>query len=268
MPDDAFPPRDESFPFDEIFAELRAAFQVDTVDWLGRVEIQLDGVRKKRNSATDVMSDLRREVHSLKGNGTSFGFPTVSVVAHRLENYVAGLPQLDDAAIHDILVYFDRMRDILEGGDDGDENAAEIVRTLPVRGADTPPAATGPALEVLLIPSTPIIGRAVEGEFRLQGCRVTTLHKPFEAFELAIRVRPDLVVASAVLKDVNGTDLAVAFRAMTATRNIAFALLTSFPRSHPELKAVPEDVVLIRHDRDLAAQIAGLRETVGRRIAA
>jgi len=253
------------FPFENVFANLRTEFQIDAQDCLGRLEAQLDGVRKKAVAASAAMADLCREVHTMKGSGGSFGFPTVTVIAHRLENYISGVPGLDGTAIDDILIYLDRMRDVLERGDDGDDRTAEIVRSLPVRSADGMPDIDGADLEVLLVPSTPINGRAVEGEFRLHGCRVTTLDKPIAAFEMAIRTRPDIVIASAVSKDVSGVDLAVAFRAMKATRSIVFALLTSFPRSHPELRGVPEDILLIRHDRDLAGEIGELCKSVARK---
>jgi len=257
------------FPFEEVFANLRIEFRVDAQDCLGRLEAQLEGVRKNTVAASAALSDLCREVHTLKGSGGSFGFPTVTVIAHRLENYISGISGLDGAAIDDTLVFLDRMRDVLEGdSDDGDDRAAQIVRGLPVRSANRMPDIDGPDLEVLLVPSTPIIGRAVEGEFKLQGCRVTMLASPLEAIALAIRTRPDLVVASAVSRDIGGTDLAAAFRAMKATRKIAFALLTSFPRNHPELRDVSDDVKLIRHDQDLPGEIARLRTEVAKTIAA
>lgn len=268
MTNQARPQGGNDFPFEEVFAGLRTEFRVDAQDCLGRLETQLDGVRKKATAASAALSDLCREVHTLKGSGSSFGFPTVTVIAHRLENYISGVPGLDGTAIDDILVYLDRMRDILEDDEDGDDRTADIVRTLPVHSADSMPEMDGTDLEVLLVPSTPIIGRAVEGEFRLHGCRVTTLDEPIGAFEMAIRTRPDIVIASAVSRDVSGADMAAAFRAMKATRGIVFALLTSFPRSHPELRDVPEDIMLIRHDQDLAGGINELCETVCRKAAA
>lgn len=258
----------EDFPFEEVFANLRTEFRIDTQDCLGRLETRLHGVRRNAVAASAAMSELCREIHTMKGSGGSFGFPTVTVIAHRLENYVSGIPGLDDAAIGDILVYLDRMRDILEQGDDEETRTAALVRSLPALSTGGMPEMDGTDLEVLLVPSTPIIGRAVEGEFRLHGCRVTTLDKPIAAFEMAIRTRPDIVIASAVSKDVSGVDLAVAFHAMKATRNITFALLTSFPRSHPELREVPEDMVLIRHDQDLTGEIAKLCKTVAEKTAA
>ena len=44
-----------------------------------------------------------------------------------------------------------------------------------------------------------------------------------------------MVIASAVMDGIGGVDLALAFSAMSATRDIPFVLLTGFQRSHPEL---------------------------------
>lgn len=258
----------DDFAFEEVFAKLRTEFRVDAQDCLARLEGDLERVRKKTVTASSCLSELCREIHSLKGSGGSFGYPTITVIAHRLESYITGISGLDDGAIDDILAFLDRMRDILDGDDDDDEKTSKMVRALPVQTIDRMPEIDGPDLEVLLVPSTPIIGRAVEGEFKLQGCRVTMIKNPLEAFAMAIHTRPDVVVASAISKDISGADLAAAFRAMKATQNITFALLTSFPRSHPELKDLPAEIVLLRHDQDMHSEIAKLRDRLTQKTAA
>lgn len=258
---------DNDFAFEDVFATLRAEFRIDAQDCLAQLEGDLERVRKKTVTASSALSELYREIHTMKGSGSSFGYPTLTVIAHRLESYITGISGLDDTSIDDILIFLDRMRDILENDDD-DEKTADMVRALPVHSVARMPDIDGPDLEVLLAPSTPIIGRAVEGEFKLQGCRVTMLNNPIEAFAMAIRTRPDVVVASAISKDISGADLAAAFRAMKPTQHITFALLTSFPRSHPELRDLPEEIVLIRHDQDLPGEIARLRDRIAQKTAA
>jgi chemotaxis protein histidine kinase CheA len=258
----------DTFAYEEVIAALRGEFRVDAQDRLAQLDSDLVRVRKKTVTGASALSELCREIHTLKGNGGSFGYPTISVIAHRLESYITGISDLDDALIDDIMVFLDRMRDVLDCDDDGDDKTAEIVRALPVHTIGRMPDTDGANLEVLLAASTPIIGRAVEGEFKLQGCRVTMLNNPIDAFAMAIRMRPDVVVASAISKDISGADMAAAFRSMQATQNIVFALLTSFPRTHPELKDLPAEILLIRHDQDLPGEIARLRERVDENSAA
>ncbi|MEE8332355.1 MAG: Hpt domain-containing protein [Alphaproteobacteria bacterium] len=257
----------DTFAYEEVIAALRGEFRVDAQDRLAQLDSDLVRVRKKTVTGASALSELCREIHTLKGNGGSFGYPTISVIAHRLESYITGISGLDDTSIDDIMVFLDRMRDVLDDDDD-DEKTAEIVRALPVHTINRMPDTEGVDLEVLLTASTPIIGRAVEGEFKLQGCRVTMLNNPIDAFAMAIRMRPDVVVASAISKDISGADMAAAFRSMQATQNIVFALLTSFPRTHPELKDLPTEILLIRHDRDLPGEITRLRERIDENSAA
>ena len=42
---------------------------------------------------------------------------------------------------------------------------------------------------------------------------------------------------------------------MTATCHIHFAVLTSFDASHPELRHLSDDVVLVHHNRDITAEL-------------
>jgi hypothetical protein len=64
-----------------------------------------------------------------------------------------------------------------------------------------------------------------------------------------------MVIASAVMDGIGGVDLALAFSAMSATRDIPFVLLTGFQRSHPELHELPPSITLVRHDLDLDSEV-------------
>ena len=62
---------------------------------------------------------------------------------------------------------------------------------------------------------------------------------------------PDMLIASAMMDKISGIDL----KSMTATCLIHFVVLTSFDASHPELRYLPDDVVLVHHDRDITAEL-------------
>src|SRR3954452_9320795 len=73
---------------------------------------------------------LLREAHSLKGTGGSFGFAAITVIAHRLEDYLAnGGEHAIPGGVHRFL---DTMQDILEVGHDPDSAAlATLLARLP-----------------------------------------------------------------------------------------------------------------------------------------
>src|SRR3546814_19867409 len=88
--------------------------------------------------------------------------------------------------------------------------------------------------------------RVVERELAACGYRVSTVLDPFEALELILDTRPDLVLTAMVMPRLTGVDLACALSAMPATRDIPTAVLTSLEPNHPDLSALPLGAGLIR----------------------
>ena len=121
---------------DAIIANLTHEFLVDAADRLGELGILVSKAIAGELDMPSVLADIRREVHTLKGTGSTFGFPSVTVIAHHLENYLADLETLDIRLLDDVLRFFDRMQDITDSGENPDDEAlAGIVRALPAKGA-------------------------------------------------------------------------------------------------------------------------------------
>jgi 4-hydroxy-tetrahydrodipicolinate synthase len=74
---------------------------------------------------------------------------------------------------------------------------------------------------------------------------------------------PDMIIASAMMEGMGGVDLACALKAIKATKRIPFVLLTSFDAKHPELALLPKMAAVMRHDRDVDAEIATALDTFG-----
>ncbi len=72
---------------DRIVAQLREAFLADARE---RIDLLQESLREAAATAEKVLLTIRREAHSLKGTGASLGFPVVTLIAHRLEDYIAG----------------------------------------------------------------------------------------------------------------------------------------------------------------------------------
>ncbi len=69
-----------------------------------------------------------------------------------------------------------------------------------------------------------------------------------------------MIIASAMMEAVSGINLARAFSTMGSTSKIPFVLLTSFGRGHAELRGLPEDFRILRHDQDLDGEITELMQ--------
>jgi CheY-like chemotaxis protein/HPt (histidine-containing phosphotransfer) domain-containing protein len=243
---------------EDMMARLRREF-VDTADdRLGTLDELVDEIRQKKPDSPERMSEFRRIAHSLKGMGGTFGYPLISVIAHRLEDYIETEDDLHTDIIEDVQIFLDRMRDVIEGtlGAD-DPNTADIVRALPIKRAgfdvDNIQALD---VEVMTVMPKGMATTIVEKELRACGYRVSNVEDPIQALEYAVRTKPDMVMASGVLPGLTGVDLACAFRAMPVTRNIPVVLFTSFGRDHKSLVGLPKEVPIVKKGGSFSEDLA------------
>lgn len=246
---------------DEIIARLAQEFLTDAQERIGVVETALG---TGGGPDAGALMTIRREAHNLKGMGGSFGFPVISLIAHRLEDYISGLETLDQRHVSDLAVFVDRMQDIVEAGQDPDDGAASaLVRGLPAHPSFDFGALAAPDIEVLLVSPSKTVSQMAMHTLRGLGYRVTTARSAWEAIEIAVRARPDLIVTAAVMAGVSGVDLVRALAAMTATEGLSVAVLTSFSRDHQELRRLPAEVPVIRLGDTFVEDLTGIVTELG-----
>ncbi len=239
---------------DQILDSFHDEFLTDARERLGLIEGALGG---KAGAGTGSMVTVRREVHNLKGMGGSFGFPVISLIAHRLEDYIAELPILDARQAADATVFVDRMQDIVEQGRDPDDaDAGNLVRGLPAHPSFEFGSTEIREVEILLVSPSRAVSQIALRTLRSLGYRVTTARSAWEAMELAVRAPPDLIITSAVMAGVSGIDLSRAFAAMAVTQELPMAVLTSFDKDHPELRRLPPEVAVISLDKAFEEDLA------------
>ena len=163
-------------------------------------------------------------------------------------------------------MFHDHLLDIVVLGEDpGDAASRDIVRRLPIYGDPGTPGVAPRNVEVLLVTPARAIGAMLSRMLVEWGMRVTVARSPWEAFELAALMRPELIITSAVLESLSGIDLARAFAAMTITARTPLAVLTSFSMDHREFSHLPPETAIIRLDdhlnEDLAEVIASFEYT-------
>ena len=113
-------------------------------------------------------------------------------------------------------------------------------------------------VEVLLVMPSRAIGRIVSRELQACGYRIITALTPSTAFDIVVKMRPDIIITSAVLNLVSGIDLVRVFAAMTISENIPIAVLTSFAHNHQDFQRLPADTALIRLDDHLKEDLANV----------
>ncbi|MBV17923.1 MULTISPECIES: Hpt domain-containing protein [Thalassospira] len=255
---------------DDIVASLKQDFIEDTVDRVDRIETTIDRIAGGMDEAGPGIAELRREAHTVKGLAGSFGFPLVGAIAHRLEDYIAELTEINDLEAASLVDFTSWIREIIESGTNpAADEETRILRSLPTRSVPTEDVGTKSAAvtandkEVLLVTATAVQARFLQRELREKGFRTITARTAVEAFETVVQSHPDAVITAAVLDGLSGIELIRALAAMKTLANKKLGLLTSFDAGHPDLEGLPGNVAIISNrGKQTADQLAKFIDTM------
>ncbi|NMM44290.1 hypothetical protein HH303_07360 [Rhodospirillaceae bacterium KN72] len=216
-------------------------------DSSSQIEDVIDKALRGLEDKKSALKAIRREAHSLKGTGGSYGYPMISSISHRLEDFLADEKELSAEVSHEIGVFLDRIREIARHGKEpSGEEATKLLRALPSRRPPPDISVNVVDVEVLLgVPST-VTAKIVRDILQNCGFRVVQATRLLDCFTVTYRSKPNAVIFSQTLDELSGADLARALGAMTATESIPAAVLTSFKLDHTALKSLPDSVSIIR----------------------
>ncbi len=239
----------------EYSAQVVADFVRELNETLDELEFLTDGLRADFSDAD--MIKLREDCTKLQQMAYWAHQPFIELTLRRLVNYVEDLDDPDEYQIDDICAFLDVIRGIQEGEiDEKTADQAEFVRSLPARLAADVEDVVHLHIEVLVVEPQKSSARIFERELRNCGYRVSSAYSFFEALELTVRTRPDLVISSAILDDLSGVDLACSISAIRPTRGIPFALLTSFEAGHEAIQGLPEQAAILRKGESFGEDLA------------
>ena len=224
---------------DEVIAEAR--------DLVGDLEVQLQQVRTGTVSGEEAARRFGQAAQSLHLRSRTVQLPGLTPLTHRLADYLAALKSIELRHIDDLQVFADRIAAFLDGDTDITRDIASVVRTLPSKAKTFDVSdVTYSEIDVLLVMPQRSAARAVERELAACGYVVSIVIDPFEAIQIAVETRPDLIITAMVMDRLSGVDMACALNAMPVTRSIPVCLLTSLSLDAPELKALPPHTGIIR----------------------
>ncbi|MDJ0894401.1 MAG: Hpt domain-containing protein [Alphaproteobacteria bacterium] len=231
---------------EQVLDQLRQEFLEDARDRIGDMQVAVDAWFEGEMPGAEVALRLRRDAHNIKGHGEAFGYPALGMTAHRLEDYLQQVPELAQKELEDVQVFIDVLgRTLSNGSGHSEEDTRSLIRSLPVYSPLDPSEVTAMDVEILLVTASRTIGRRVGNELRGSGYRVVTAHDPFEAFRLAVRTRPDMMIASATLDGMSGIDLVNALQTISDSQGIPMAVVSSFPKGHPDLAGLPDSIPVV-----------------------
>jgi len=233
-------------------------------DYLDSMDELLDQAFQESADYRRLIEAIHDKARDLKGLGASYGYSVVTVLAHRMDDYLSELTALSRDQVRELQLFADRLRVAISQLENPDaEVIAAMVRSLPAKPGFRVEDIEILNIEIMLVLPPGAATRFVTAELQECGYRVTNVASPVDAIRLAVQSRPDLVIASAVLPDLSGIDLACAFSAMPATRKVAVALLTSLGRDDDSLLALPATVPIVRKGSSFGDDVAAALAVLG-----
>lgn len=230
---------------EELVSAMRIEFLDEAIDDLHALDVSLDAVRNEKKDVKDLVDEVRRLTLPLRGQAPNYGARLLGIVAHRMENYVGDVKMVEPRFFNDVQEFIDSLLDIAEGRISFDADPSEVVRSLPAKlGFDLGDIETQ-NVEVILVMLHGTATHFVEREMQQCGYRISIVTSIFDAIPLIVRTKPNLVITSAIMPELEGVDLVIALASMPSTRNIPSALITSLDPEDERLKLVPGTVPVI-----------------------
>ncbi|MDH5772811.1 MAG: Hpt domain-containing protein [Rhodospirillaceae bacterium] len=245
---------------DDIMASLRQEFIETASDQLAHIEHLLEGLESGGQFNDDELFSIPRNIHNIKGQGATFGFPTIGRTAHLLEDYLESAGGVRVEIIRDIHVFIDLMTKILDAGKEPDDIEAEkILSSLPhFNLAKEYSAQKLNDVQVLLAMPPGLQRKVVSRELLSCGFRVIRAYDALEAISVALSFAPDIVMVNRDFAPFDGVELAKVFSDIEKLSDIHFVIFSGFEKGDPHLEKAPENVSIVVKRNDFTEMLGEL----------
>ncbi len=227
------------------------------------MQVLVGNLRSRSQPLDKGLLTLKRFSSSMCTQAQGLPLPLLKMLTSRLEEYIADVPSLTDAILQDIEVYLDALEEVANAGEaeaEKDVDLPSIARSLPSRHTFDMSDPVKKDVEVLLVIPEKAMSHIVERELQSCGYRSYKVRDSFQAIETIIHTRPNMVIAAMELGAWSGVDLGCALEAISVTKKVPFALLTSYQPGHAKLVGLPAGAMILRKGpgfgKDLAESFA------------
>jgi len=247
-----------------ILAGMALDFVIGCEDQLDEIDACLERLRNHQGVAANDILEVKRHIHSLKGLGGTFRYPSISLIAHTLEDYFETLYEVSDDGIFDIQMYVDRLREIAESRVDmPHDETLEMLEKLPLKARRRAVTKNNRELTLLLHMPVGIQRKIIGKELAQFGFNVIISETVIDAISDGLSRRPDIIMSTMVSDGMSGLELAGVFYAVNATKNSPFLLVTTGSRDQNAFSNLPENVTLLRKGREFARDLMGFMKEHG-----
>lgn len=88
--------------FEKTLERLKTDYIEGSGDKLDKIYAIIERMHSGTGDRGADFVDLQRDIHSLKGSAGTFGFSSVTIVAHRLEDYIEATRRLSNEQLMDV----------------------------------------------------------------------------------------------------------------------------------------------------------------------
>lgn len=249
----------------DLLNELRNEAIDSAEDRITNLEEAIQGFLDGNIEAAHAFAAVKLEAHSLKSVAASFEMKALKALCHRFEDFIFIEKTLNPDLAKQMMKFVDELSRALEAWKVGhDIDVYQVMRTLPAKGPGSGFEVADVAVadvEVMLVMEPGTATKIVTRELVECGYRMVNVAGTMDALQLIPVMRPDLVIASRVMPELSGVDLACALRAMPTTRNIPVALIASV--DNEQIADLPDDVPILRKGGNFGDDVADVFVELG-----
>jgi len=251
------------FDLESALSRLKQDFIEASSEKLDGIDIIIDNVYNERGNRGDQFFQLQRDVHSIKGSAGTHGLHLLTLVAHRLEDYLEAARRLSKEDWRSVQIYIDEMRKLV----DLTQEPEEKFRRLTLESL--PHAQNGPTefseqkskkVTILIVMPPGVQRKLIGGELAACGFDLSFTDRPVEAIRLIIDLKPDAVLSNQEFRNMTGLELAHVLKAIKVTQDTPFALLTS---SGLDKEALPQGTYIIQKGENFTSDLTEYLVNVG-----
>ena len=241
--------------------QIEAEYIEETTDLLDEIDVVIEQLASGTEEGKKRFQVLMAKLSSLCTTGQHTNHALLNVTMHRFLNYLSGIDKPTIGQIQDVQIFTDTMQGILDGSiEHAGWDFSEFVRSLPVRRPLDIEDVAHLDIEIMVVETKRTAAAIIERELQACGYVVVIVKSPLEAISLAVKTKPDMILASAELDDISGVDLGCALSAMPSTKSIPFGLLTSYERGNKKLAELPDSVAILSKGSKFSDDLADALE--------
>ncbi|MEZ5826193.1 MAG: response regulator [Geminicoccaceae bacterium] len=240
---------------------MAAEIRQEVIDACHGFSISVSAIRRGEEAEHE-LDTLKRHANNLRLLCVGMEDRLLDLAVQRFSNYLLLLTEPSDLQLDDLTIFIDMMNGLATNEVEANADEAEFVRSLPVLRPANLDDVAHLDLEILLVDPRKTSARFVARELQNCGFRVNMAGRSYEALELAARTRPDLVITTAVLDEIDGVELCCMLKAAKITRDIPLALLTSFAADDEQLQGLPEGVFYLARGSAFSDNLGDLLQTL------